>query len=154
MESPTEGAGPVLADFSLLWHEYEQHLGSTPMPPEVGGGFRKARFQRDWRWQQASMAQTRRGVGEEWPVRRSEADLAGGSGRYYWLQRRPRAAQERFQLCFCRLQELPRALQEASKRFSRGFRVEDAIRIPFGTHFGLQKESPGRQQSLESLQLS
>ena len=77
------------------------------------------------------------GFGEEWLRVGSAADLARGSGRYNRDQERPKAAQERFQLCFCRLQEPPRALQEASKRLSRGFRVEDAIQIPFGTHLGL-----------------
>ena len=46
-----------------------------------------------------------------------------------------------------RLQE---AFQEASKMLSDGFRVEDAIRIAFGTHFGLQKESLGLQKSRKS----
>ena len=47
----------------------------------------------------------------------------------------------------------PRALQEASKRLSAGFRVEDAIRIRFWTHFWLQKESPGPQKSLKFIEL-
>ena len=53
------------------------------------------------------------------------------------------AAQEPIPYYFFSLQERLRALQEASKRLSEGFRVEDAIRTPFGTHFGLQKVSPG-----------
>ena len=52
------------------------------------------------------------------------------------------------------LQERPRALQETAKRLSEGFRVEDAIRNPFGTHFWHQKESSGPKQPLKSLQLS
>ena len=40
-ECPAECAGPVLAHLSLLRPEYEQGLGSTPMPPEVGGGFNR-----------------------------------------------------------------------------------------------------------------
>ena len=55
---------------------------------------------------------------------------------------------------FFSLQECSRALQEGFKRLSEGFRVEDAIRNPFWTHFWLQKESSGPQKSLKSLQLS
>ena len=49
--------------------------------------------------------------------------------------------QERFQYYFFRLQEAPRALQEASKRLSEGFRVDDAIRTPFWTHLLLTQEN-------------
>ena len=52
---------------------------------------------------------------------------------------------------FFRPQEPPRALQEASKRPSEGFRVEDAIRTPFWTHFGPQKKSSGPQKSKKNL---
>ena len=52
---------------------------------------------------------------------------------------RPRAAPQ----LFFRLQEPPRALQEAPKSDSEAFRVEDAIRIPFWTHFWPPKETPG-----------
>ena len=48
----------------------------------------------------------------------------------------------------------PIGLQEASKRLSDGFRVEDAIRTPFGTDFWLQIESLGPKKSLKSLQRS
>ena len=47
------------------------------------------------------------------------------------LQERPRAIPR---LLFSAL-KVPRALQEASKRLSEGFRVEDAIRIPFVIYF-------------------
>ena len=53
------------------------------------------------------------------------------------------AAQEPIPNYFFRLQEPPRALQEASKRLLDAFRVEDAIRTPFWTHFWLPKETPG-----------
>ena len=52
------------------------------------------------------------------------------------------SGQEPIHMIFFRLQEPPRALQEASKRLSEGFRVEYANRTPFWTHFWLQKESP------------
>ena len=52
---------------------------------------------------------------------------------------RPRAAPQ----LFFRLQEPPRALQEAPKSDSEAFRVEDAIRTPFWTHFWPPKETPG-----------
>ena len=66
------------------------------------------------------------------------------------LQERPRAIPT---LSF-RLQEPSRALQEASKRLSDGFRVEDAMRIPFWIYFGLQKETLGLQKSRKSFILS
>ena len=45
----------------------------------------------------------------------------------------------------------PRAPQEASKRLSEGFRVEDAMRIQFWTHFWLQKESLRLKKSKKNL---
>ena len=51
---------------------------------------------------------------------------------------------------FLRLQEPPRALQEASKRLSEGFRVEDAIWTQLGFHFWLRKKSRGPQKSKKS----
>ena len=53
------------------------------------------------------------------------------------------AAQEPIPNYFLRLQELPSALQEAPKRLSDAFRVEDTIRGPFCTSFGLQNEPLG-----------
>ena len=97
------------------------------------------------------MAQTRRGAGEEWPVRRSAADLAGGSGRYNRDQERLKRGQERIQDYFFRLQERPRALQEVFKRVSEGFRVEDTIRTPFWNHFGGQKRDPGTSKTIKIL---
>ena len=58
--------------------------------------------------------------------------------------------QERFSITFFRLRRVPRALQEASKRLSEGFRVEDAIRTPFWSHFGLTKKTLGPQKSRKS----
>ena len=72
------------------------------------------------------------GFGEEWLGEGSVADLAGGSGRCYWLQRRPRAAQERFQLCFFGSQ----SLQERSKRLPRGFLGASASKMRFRSHLG------------------
>ena len=69
-------------------------------------------------------------------------------------QERPRASQERSKSVQERSKRLRRALQEASKRPSEGFRVEDAIRTPFGTHFWLPKVSSGPKKKLKSLQLS
>ena len=40
--------------------------------------------------------------------------------------------------------------QEGSKRLSEGFRVEDAIRTPFGVYFWLRTESRGPKQSRKS----
>ena len=45
----------------------------------------------------------------------------------------------------------PRALQEASKRLPEGFRVEDAIRIQFWTHFWLQNMILGPKKSSKIL---
>ena len=53
------------------------------------------------------------------------------------------AAQEPIQASFFQLRKAPRALQEAPKRLSDAFRVEDAIRSPFWTDFGLQNEPLG-----------
>ena len=75
-------------------------------------------------------------------------------GVCYRSQEASKSGQEAAKRSFFRLQEPPRALQEASKRLSEGFRVEDAIRIPFWTHFWLQKESLGANKSLKSLQPS
>ena len=55
---------------------------------------------------------------------------------------------------FFRLQEPPRARQEASKRLSEGFRVEDTIRIPFWSYFWLEKESPRHEKSRKSFGVS
>ena len=60
------------------------------------------------------------------------------------------AAQEPIQAKFFRLQVPPRALQEAPKRILDAFRVEDAIRTLFGTHFGLRKQRFGPQKSKKS----
>ena len=63
----------------------------------------------------------------------------------------PRAVQEPIPILVVRLQERPRALQEGSKRLSEGFRVEDAIRNPFWTHFWHQKESSGLKKIIKIL---
>ena len=60
--------------------------------------------------------------------------------------RRPRVPQEgprAIPTSFFRLQELPRALQEALKRLFEGFRVEDAIGNQFWTRFGPLFGGPG-----------
>ena len=57
-----------------------------------------------------------------------------------WLMLALLGAQEPLPNYFFRLQESPRGLQEASKRLLGAFRFEDALRSPFGTHFGLQNE--------------
>ena len=48
----------------------------------------------------------------------------------------------------------PRAIQEALKRLSEGFHVEDAIRNPFWTRFKCQNGALGPQKSLKSCVLS
>ena len=68
--------------------------------------------------------------------------------------RSPRAPQDgprAIQDYFFRLQERPRALQEASKRVPEGFRVEDTIRTPFWTHFGGLKREPGTSKIIKIL---
>ena len=57
------------------------------------------------------------------------------------------AAQEPIQASFFQLRKAPRALQEAPKRLSDAFRVEDTIRSPFCTNFGLQNEPLGPYKS-------
>ena len=52
---------------------------------------------------------------------------------------------------FFGFQEPPRALQEALKRLSEDFRVEDTIRTPFSTYFWLQKVSLGPQQPRKNI---
>ena len=72
----------------------------------------------------------------DYPLRPSSQDPKGGYRAPRGLKSAPRA----IPTLFFRLQESPRAIQEASKRLSEGFRVEDAIRISFWTYFCLPKE--------------
>ena len=74
-----------------------------------------------------------------------------GSGRYKRDQEPPKSGPRAIPALFFRLQELPRALQEASKRVPEGFRVEDAIRTPFWNHFGGQKRDPGTSKTIKIL---
>ena len=80
-----------------------------------------------------------------WNLKKEGAPTFAGShfGPFFGeicLERPPRAAKSDSNFVF-RLQEPPRALQEGSKTLSEGIRVEDAIRIPFWTHFWLEEET-------------
>ena len=56
-------------------------------------------------------------------------------GGCYMVQEASKSAPRAMPTLFFRLQELPRAFQEAFKALSEGFRVEDTIQFQFPTHF-------------------